>query len=70
MMMAVLLLILVPLAALLIGAVVFDLRQRRLRGAAGMREISPDKARAKAEAERAVRKSPGGHTGGIWGINP
>jgi hypothetical protein len=70
MMMAVLLLILVPLAALLIGAVVFDLRQRRLRGAAGMHEISPDTARAKAEAEQKTRNSPGGHTGGIWGINP
>ena len=62
-----LLLILVPLAALLIGAVVFDLRQRRLRGAARKHEINPDRARANAEAER-NRHSSGGFTGGIGGI--
>ena len=39
-MIAVLLLILVPLAALPIWAVVFDLRQRRLRGAASRHEIN------------------------------
>jgi cytochrome c-type biogenesis protein CcmH/NrfF len=69
-MMAVLLLILVPLAALVIGAVVFDLRQRRLRGVAGIHEIDPERARARAEAERQTRNAPGGHTGGISGINP
>ena len=67
-MMSVLLFILVPLAVLFIGAVVFDLRQRRLRGAAGIHEISPDRARAKAEAERQTRNSTGGFTGGVGGI--
>ena len=69
-MMAVLLLILVPLAALLTGAVIFDLRQRRLRGVSGLHQIDPERARAKAEAERQTRNAPGGHTGGISGINP
>jgi len=62
-MIAVLLLILVPLAALLIWAVVFDLRQRRLRGAASRHEINPDRARANAEAERNRY-----FTGGIGGL--
>jgi hypothetical protein len=66
-MMPVLLVFLVPLAVLLIGAVVFDLRQRRLRGAARRHEINPDRARANAEAER-IRHSSGGFTGGVGGI--
>jgi hypothetical protein len=66
-MIPVLLLILVPLAALLIWAVVFDLRQRRLRGAARRHEVNPDRARANAEAER-NRYSSGGFTGGLGGM--
>jgi hypothetical protein len=50
-MMALLLVILVPIAALVIYAVVFDVRRRRRRGAPGSHDISSAARLARADAD-------------------
>ena len=69
--MALLLVILIPLAALVIYAVVFDLRRRGRRGAVRSHDIGPAARTARAEADargasglRAPDGLPGGfHSG-------
>jgi hypothetical protein len=60
--MALLLVFLIPLAALVIYAVVFDLRRRRRRGAPGSHDISSSArlARADADARGGSGIGPGG----------
>jgi hypothetical protein len=66
-MMPVLLIILAPLAALLICAVVFDLRQRRRLGASGSHDISSvaHMARAISDVKSSQHGTGGGGVGGI-----
>jgi hypothetical protein len=66
-MMPVLLIILIPLGALVIYAVVFDLKQRRYRGAPGSHDISSAArmARANADARGGSGLGAGGDAGGI-----
>jgi hypothetical protein len=66
-MMALLLVILVPIAALVIYAVVFDLRRRRRRGAPGSHDISSAARLARADADARGASGlapPGGIPGG------
>jgi len=59
--MPVLLIFLIPLALLLIGAVVFDLRRRRRLGACSSHDINSAVHRAQADAEvQRSRNLPGG----------
>jgi preprotein translocase subunit SecG len=68
-MMPVLLVILIPLAALLIGAVVFDLRRRRRLGAFSSHDISSAVHRARGDADvQLSRNLPGGGFGGGGGV--
>jgi hypothetical protein len=62
--MDVLLVILVPLAALFTLAIVFDLRRRGLRGAPRRNEISVARARANADARRSRYMGGGAGFGG------
>jgi hypothetical protein len=62
--MLVLLIILVPLAALLIYAVVFDLRRRR-RGALGSHDIDSAVRKAHANRDGTIGGLTGGGGGGI-----
>ena len=64
--MALLLLILVPLAALFIYAVVFDLRRRR-RGALTSHDISSAARIARANADARGASGLGGSDGGVGG---
>jgi hypothetical protein len=67
--MALLLVILIPLAALAIYAVVFDLRRRR-RGAARSHDISSAARTARADADAhgaSGLSAPGGIPGGVGG---
>jgi hypothetical protein len=66
-MMPVLLLILIPLGALVIYAVVFDLKQRRYRGAPGSHDISSAARMARADADARGGSGLGG-SGGDGGI--
>jgi hypothetical protein len=64
-MMPVLLVFLVPLAVLLIGAVVFDLRRRRRLGAFSSHDIDSAVNRGHWDADVQRNKHlPGGSTGG------
>ena len=65
--MPILLIILIPLGALVIYAVVFDLKQRRYRGAPGSHDISSAArmARANADARGGSGLGGGGGDGGI-----
>jgi hypothetical protein len=65
--MPILLLIFIPLGALVIYAVVFDLKQRRYRGAPGSHDISSAArmARANADARGGSGLGGGGGDGGI-----
>jgi hypothetical protein len=63
--MPVLLVFLIPLAVLLIGAVVFDLRRRRRLGAFSGHEINSAVRRARGDADvQLSRNLPGGGFGG------
>ena len=64
-MMPVLLIILIPLGALVIYAVVFDLKQRRYRGAPGSHDISSAARMARADADARGGSGLGGGDGGI-----
>ena len=66
-MMPVLLIILIPLGALVIYAVVFDLKQRRYRGAPGSHDISSAARMARADADARGGSGLGG-SGGDGGI--
>ena len=66
-MMPVLLIILIPLGALVIYAVVFDLKQRRHRGAPGSHDISSAARMARADADARGGSGLGG-SGGDGGI--
>jgi hypothetical protein len=64
--MPILLIILIPLGALVIYAVVFDLKQRRYRGAPGSHDISSAARMARANADaRGGSGLGGGGDGGI-----
>jgi hypothetical protein len=65
--MPVLLIILIPLGALVIYAVAFDLKQRRHRGAPGGHDISSAArmARANADARGGSGLGAGGDAGGV-----
>ena len=68
--MALLLVILVPLAALVIYAIVFDLRRRRRRGAHRGHDISSAARTARADADAhgaSGLSAPGGIPGGVGG---
>ena len=72
--MALLLVILIPLAALVIYAVVFDLRRRRRQGAPRSHDISSAARTARADADAhgasglgAPGSIPGGVGGGLGG---
>jgi len=65
-MMPVLLIILIPLAALVIYAVVFDLKQRLRRGAPGSHDISSAARMARANAD--ARGGSGLGAGGDGGV--
>jgi hypothetical protein len=67
--MPILLIILIPLGALVIYAVVFDLKQRRHRGAPGRHDISSAArmARANADARGGSGLGAVGDAGGIGG---
>jgi hypothetical protein len=69
-MMAILLVILVPLGALVIYAVVFDLKRRRRRDALTSHDISSAArlARANADARGGSGLGGGGGDGGIGGV--
>jgi len=63
--MPVLLVFLIPLAVLLIGAVVFDLRRRRRLGAFSSHDINAAVRRTQVDAEvQRSRNLPGGGLGG------
>ena len=64
-MMPVLLLILIPLGALVIYAVVFDLKQRRHGGGPGSHDISSAARMARANADARGGSGLGGGDGGI-----
>ena len=65
-MMPVLLLILIPLGALVIYGVVFDLKRRRHRGAPGSHDISSAARMARANADaRGGSGLGGGGDGGV-----
>jgi hypothetical protein len=66
-MMPVLLVILIPLGALVIYGVVFDLKQRRHRGTPGNHDISSAArmARANADARGGSGLGAGGDAGGV-----
>ena len=66
-MMALLLLILVPLAALVIWAVVSDLRRRRRRSAVSSHDISPAARMARANADAHGASGLGGPGVGKFG---
>jgi hypothetical protein len=68
--MAILLVILIPLGALVIYAVVFDLRRRRRGGAPRGHDISSAArlARANADAHGAVGHHGGGDSGGVGAV--
>ena len=66
-MMPVLLIILIPLGALVIYAVVFDLKQRRYRGAPESHDISSAARMARANADARGGSGLGG-SGGDGGI--
>jgi hypothetical protein len=68
-MMPVLLIIFIPLGALVIYAVVFDLKQRRHRGAPRSHDINSAArmARANADARGGSGLGAGGDAGGIGG---
>jgi Tfp pilus assembly protein FimT len=69
-MMAILLVILIPLAALAIYAVVFDLRRRR-RSAPRGHDISSAARMARANADaRGGSGLGGGGDGGVGGVGP
>ena len=65
--MPILLIILIPLGALVIYAIVFDLKQRRHRGAPGRHDISSAArmARANADARGGSGLGASGDAGGI-----
>jgi hypothetical protein len=64
--MPILLIVLIPLGALVIYAVVFDLKQRRYRGAPGSHDISSAARMARADADaRGGSGLGGGGDGGI-----
>ena len=68
--MALLLVILIPLAALAIYAVVFDLRRRRRRGAPRSHDVSSAARTARADADAhgaSGLSAPGGIPGGVGG---
>jgi hypothetical protein len=68
-MMPVLLIILIPLGALVIYAVVFDLRQRRHGGVPGSHDISSAARMARADADaRASISGAGADIGGGAGL--
>jgi hypothetical protein len=64
--MPILLLILIPFGALVIYAVVFDLKRRRHRGAAGSHDISSAARMARANAD--ARGGSGLGAGGIGAV--
>lgn len=71
--MALLLVILIPLAALVIYAVVSDLRRRRRRGAVKVHDISSAARTARADADARGDVSLGqlrDGGGGVGGIGP
>jgi hypothetical protein len=63
-MMPVLLVFLIPLAVLLLGAVVYDLRRRRRLGALNKDDISSAMDRARGDADLQLRRGFTGGTGG------
>ena len=69
--MALLLVILIPLAALVIYAVVSDLRRRRRRGAVRSHDISSAARTARADADArgasGLNRPDGGVSGGVGG---
>jgi preprotein translocase subunit SecG len=68
-MMPVLLIILIPLAVLLIGAVVFDLRRRQRLGAFSSHDNSSAVHRARRDADvQLSRNLPGGGFSGDGGV--
>jgi hypothetical protein len=67
-MMPVLLLILIPLGALVIYGVVFDLKRRRHRGAPGSHDISSAARMARADADARGGSGLGGGGDGGGGV--
>ena len=66
--MPVLLVFLIPLAVLLIVAVVFDLRRRRRLGAPDSHDINSAIQRAHGDADVQIRRGLTGGAGGVGGI--